>query len=170
MGPSTDDPRYAPPQAAVDDIAPPGAPLQLASRGARLGALVLDVVFLFIVYGAAAVVLPLGLAQRSDSIWSPQWASSLAGMVVFFAMNGWLLLKRGQTIGKAFLGLRITRPDGSAVSPGRLLGLRYALGSVIGIVPVLGWVWVLADSLLIFRPSRRCLHDSIADTIVVKAN
>jgi uncharacterized RDD family membrane protein YckC len=27
----------------------------------------------------------------------------------------------------------------------------------------------LIDSLLIFRESRRCLHDNIADTIVVKA-
>jgi hypothetical protein len=30
------------------------------------------------------------------------------------------------------------------------------------------WIYSLVDCLMIFRKSRRCLHDEIADTIVVK--
>ena len=36
-------------------------------------------------------------------------------------------------------------------------------------IPVIGTVYGLLDVLLIFRASRRCLHDNIADTIVVTA-
>jgi hypothetical protein len=35
-------------------------------------------------------------------------------------------------------------------------------------IPV-SYIYPLIDVLLIFRSSRKCLHDSIADTIVVKA-
>ena len=36
-------------------------------------------------------------------------------------------------------------------------------------VPIVGAFYALVDCLLIFRESRRCLHDNIADTIVVTA-
>ena len=40
---------------------------------------------------------------------------------------------------------------------------------VIALIPVVGWLYGLVDALMIFRDSRKCLHDNIADTIVVKA-
>ena len=36
-------------------------------------------------------------------------------------------------------------------------------------VPFVGGLVSLVDALLIFRDDRRCLHDEIADTIVVTA-
>ena len=41
---------------------------------------------------------------------------------------------------------------------------------LLGLVPLIGWLFALADALLIFRDSRKCLHDNIADTIVVTAS
>ena len=41
------------------------------------------------------------------------------------------------------------------------------LGWVIASVPLVGSLYALVDALLIFRSSRKCLHDTIADTIVV---
>jgi hypothetical protein len=40
---------------------------------------------------------------------------------------------------------------------------------VLASIPVIGTIYGLLDVLLIFRASRRCLHDNIADTIVVTA-
>ena len=40
---------------------------------------------------------------------------------------------------------------------------------MIALVPLVGWMYGLLDVLMIFRDSRKCLHDNIADTIVVKA-
>jgi len=37
------------------------------------------------------------------------------------------------------------------------------------LVPGIGQIYSIVDALLIFRQSRKCLHDNIADTIVVKA-
>jgi len=35
-------------------------------------------------------------------------------------------------------------------------------------IPLFGQIDAIVNSLLIFRESRKCLHDNIADTIVVK--
>jgi uncharacterized RDD family membrane protein YckC len=61
------------------------------------------------------------------------------------------------------------RSDGSPASFGRIVGLRYLPTSLITLIPVVGMFYALLDCLLIFRRSRRCLHDNIADTIVVTA-
>jgi len=84
-------------------------------------------------------------------------------------MHGYLLVTRGQTIGKALLKLRIVRPDGSRASIGRVIGLRYAAPALLNVMPAVGMIFTLGDVLFIFRESRRCLHDQIADTIVVQA-
>jgi uncharacterized RDD family membrane protein YckC len=64
--------------------------------------------------------------------------------------------------------MRIVRPGGAKASPGRVLGLRYGVGFAVNMIPVLGFLYGLLDCLLIFRASRRCLHDEIADTIVIR--
>ena len=61
------------------------------------------------------------------------------------------------------------RSDGSQASFARIVGLRYFTTSVLAPIPVVGSIYGLVDVLLIFRDSRRCLHDNIADTIVVTA-
>ena len=61
------------------------------------------------------------------------------------------------------------RSDGTNATLARLAGLRYFANSVLALIPVVGWLYALLDVLMIFRESRKCLHDNIADTIVVKA-
>lgn len=90
-------------------------------------------------------------------------------LCVFLVVQGYLLATRGQTVAKALLGMRIVGPGGEKVSAVRVIGLRYGIGWFIGIVPLVGGIYGLVDALMIFRESRRCIHDSIANTIVVKA-
>lgn len=158
---------YAPPVAEVRD-APQAIERELGGRGARLLAAIIDTVVQFAALGVLSFVLPWAVFVRDASV-SSLTIGMLTGTVTFLAIQGWLLISRGQSIGKIALGLRIVRPDGSAVTAGRMLGLRYGISFVLGVIPLVNIVWALADSLMIFRESRRCLHDQIADTIVVKA-
>ena len=49
------------------------------------------------------------------------------------------------------------------------VGAAQFFGWAVTMVPFIGGVYALVDCLLIFRASHKCLHDNIADTIVVKA-
>ena len=88
---------------------------------------------------------------------------------IFLLLQGYLLHTRGQTIGKMAMKIRIVRSDGSRASLLRLAGVRYFANSLLAVIPFVGWIYGLVDALFIFRDSHKCLHDNIADTIVVKA-
>jgi uncharacterized RDD family membrane protein YckC len=93
-------------------------------------------------------------------------APYLLGLVVLQAT---LLTVRGQTVGKILTGLRVVRArDGSPA--GFLHGflLRGFLPRCLRHVPLFGALFWLVDNCFIFRDDRRCLHDLIAGTKVVK--
>ncbi|MGH8588531.1 MAG: RDD family protein, partial [Gammaproteobacteria bacterium] len=83
-------------------------------------------------------------------------------------VNGYWLHTRGQSIGKRLLKIRIVRSTGERATLSRILFARYLPIQAMGIVPVIGMLYALIDILFIFGDSRQCLHDRIADTIVVK--
>jgi uncharacterized RDD family membrane protein YckC len=157
---------FAPPVAEVADVAAAGP--VLGGRGARLGAALIDGLLLLGMLLAINAVLPFGLLSQDESS-GQLLINGVAGFALFLVVHGWLLVKHGQTVGKKLLGLRIVRTDGSLASPARVLGLRYGVGWLLSALPVLGGFYALIDSLFIFRASRQCLHDTIADTIVVAA-
>ena len=164
---------YAPPQAAVRDIADPGASTVLADRGTRLGASMLDGIIL-----VAMVVVPFLLfgtigasagASADDAGADGMFALGFALALVGFAAWCWLTVRyvsqNGQSIGKKIVGIKVVRKDGARASFGRIFWLRNAVNGLLGIIPFYG----LLDSVFIFGESRQCLHDRIADTIVVVA-
>ena len=171
MDEQSQDARYAPPRSHVEDVREEGAqPGQLASRGKRLGAAIIDSIIAIGVLWLVARATPFNpWSDAGLSLWTPRFVSVAFGFAIFLVVHGYLLANRGQTIGKALLKLRIVRSDGSRASIGRVIGLRYAAPAVLNVVPVVGTIFALADALFIFRESRRCLHDQIADTIVVQA-
>jgi uncharacterized RDD family membrane protein YckC len=169
MASAPGDNRFAPPQAHVEDVADHGSGA-LAGRGTRLVATLLDALIGGLAFALVSLVTPLR--------WSPApgvgvarfvITNGIVGLVLFIVLHSYLLATRGQTIGKALLKVRIVRSDGSRASFGRIVALRYLPTTVISLIPLIGGLYALVDSLLIFRESRRCLHDNIADTIVVKA-
>lgn len=163
------DQRFAPPVAPVADVAT--GERVLAGRGTRLLAALVDGLI-----GAAVVwalfmipaLRPLAQAEEGGSLWAWNPLSFALGLAVFLALQGWPLLTRAQTLGKMMFGLRIIRSDGSRPDAWRLFGLRYGIGMLLGINTAVVMIYSLVDALLIFRKSRRCLHDSIADTQVIK--
>ncbi len=80
------------------------------------------------------------------------WA--VIGFVLFVLIQGYPLQMTGQTWGKKLLSLKIVDLQGNKPSLADLLLKLY----------------ILVDSLMIFRADQRCLHDLIAGTRVVKAS
>jgi uncharacterized RDD family membrane protein YckC len=73
-------------------------------------------------------------------------------------------LRNGQSIAKKLLKIKVVRSDGSRASLGRIFWLRNVVNGLLSIIPAYG----IVDVLFIFGESRQCLHDKIADTIVIK--
>ena len=80
-----------------------------------------------------------------------------------------MLYRHGQTLGKKILGIKIVRSDGSRAGLRRIVLLRYLVPGIIGAIPYVGFIFSLIDPLFIFGDEKRCVHDLMADTIVVDA-
>jgi uncharacterized RDD family membrane protein YckC len=161
---------YAPPRAAVRDVFDASVPGEPAERGTRLAAMILD----GIVSGAMVYSPLLLIAAGGASGAEGRTADALAVAGIGLALVGfvawvWLTIRyvrqNGQTIGKKILGIKVVRADGSPISLGRIFWLRNVVNALISVIPL----YVLVDVLFIFGESRQCLHDKLADTIVIKA-
>ncbi len=95
--------------------------------------------------------------------------SSAIGLLLYVIIHGYFLAKSGQSLGKKVMNIKIIRTNGELATLGHLVGFRLFIPQIIAIIPYIGTVIALIGILLIFRESRRCLHDEIADTMVVKA-
>jgi len=155
--------------------AAPSAGPALASRWLRLGAAVLDSIIgtMFAAPGLAMLIMA-GVFATPDT---PNPALMIAGfvtigaaMVVLLGIQIYLLVTRGQTLGKKFLGIKIVCFEDDS-NPGfvKVFLLRMLVNGLIGAVPFLGLIYSLTDILFIFREDRRCIHDLIAGTKVVQA-
>ena len=174
---------YAPPVATVADVSDrAGTEPRLAERGTRLGASMIDGLVMLLLF-APAMLAGIGLGDLGGTadatppailVWAEahpvvtQIVGDIAGLLVFFAVNGYWLHTRGQSVGKRLLGIRIVRSSGERATLSRIIFARYVPTQAMGMVPVIGMLYALIDILFIFGDSRQCLHDRIADTIVVK--
>ncbi len=161
---------YAPPSAAVSDVSDPAAGQTPAGRGVRLAAVILDglvvmlAVYVPIIFGVAASGLSL-----NDTAVPPALLVGLAlaglGFLVWLVFTIRFVRANGQTIAKKWLSIKVVRVDGTRASLGRIFWLRNFINVALSLIPL----YSIIDSLFIFSESRQCLHDKIADTIVVNA-
>ena len=92
-----------------------------------------------------------------------------AGFGSFLAIHGYFLATSGQTVAKRMLGMQIVSVEDNRTLPfGKLIGLRYAPLYLVGLIPVLGNLIGLINPLTIFGNERRCLHDYVAGTKVIR--
>jgi uncharacterized RDD family membrane protein YckC len=164
---------YAPPKAEVADADDRDVQAELAGRGERLAAAILDTII-----GGALVGLPLLVGMDWDQVSAGNWDAAFGavggilagiGSLIWIVVTIYLVNKNGQTMAKKMLGIKVVRSDGSRAGLGRIFWLRNVVNAIPGAIPYIGNVYGLVDSLFIFNDSRQCIHDKIADTIVVKA-
>ena len=164
---------YRPPAASVEVHLTLEQARLRASRGARLAAELLNNLFVAL----ALVPVFVGLEIDSNEQHAPVIvgsAVSLVAMIALAVVQIVLLNQNGWSLGKRMLGIRIVRADHTEASLLRLLGLRIGVPTVIGMgaalcIPFIGSCFSIVDACFIFGAQRRCLHDYIADTIVVRA-
>lgn len=169
---------YATPKAVVADI-PADEALVLASRWRRLFASMVDGLVVMLVLAVVGgiiggILAAMGkwdmnfLSQLKEPSFTFSLGSAVIYIAVFIGINASRLRERGQTIGKSALGIRIVTEDGEI--PALTTSIkRFGFMSAIGVIPVAGSLFSLANVLCIFRGSRQCLHDNIASTRVVNA-
>jgi uncharacterized RDD family membrane protein YckC len=71
----------------------------------------------------------------------------------------------GQSLAKKHFKIKVVLSDGSPASLGTLIWKRNVLTWLLSLLPL----YSLIEVLFIFGEKRQCLHDRIANTIVVEA-
>jgi uncharacterized RDD family membrane protein YckC len=162
---------YSAPSAAVADIAPAGRQ-ELAGRGMRLAAAIIDMLILLVILIPLMVMggyfSGIMTGQQPGVATQLMWAA--LGFVIFVLVQGYPLSQSGQTWGKKALKMKIVDLDGHQPSFATLIAKRYLPVQAISAVPVVGGLFGLVNVLFIFREDRRCIHDLIAGTQVVVAD
>ena len=153
----------------------------LAGLGARFGAALIDGIlkslcliplcFVFIDLARTAVQnpsQPLTPEQVSEAL-MPAYMQCLPLYGILALLQITLLCLRSQTVGKLLLRIQIVDiQNGQPGGPVRAFLLRALVPTMIEFIPLLGFVFWLVDTCFIFREDRRCIHDLIAGTRVVK--
>jgi uncharacterized RDD family membrane protein YckC len=158
---------YRPPNAAVNDANASRSQAELAGRGTRLGAILIDSLTYLVAMSPALLILVNPDMDEPAKI--PIFGVVGLLFLALFIVNLVMLSKTGQSIGKRILNIKIVRTDGSRAGLGRIFWLRMFIPGLIGGIPLVGPIFSLVDPLFIFQESRRCIHDLIADTIVINA-
>ncbi|SFK99145.1 RDD family protein [Lysobacter sp. cf310] len=165
---------YRSPQAQL--IEPVSDDSELATREGRLGAAILDGILSFVMVTPLAYFGGYFDQIRANSeagrLFMPfsvmaLWAA--IGFAVFVLVQAYPLHAYGQTWGKRVCKIKIVGTDGAKPGLGRLLLRRYLPTNAASAIPGLSLVYGWVDILMIFRRDRRCLHDLIAGTRVVRA-
>jgi uncharacterized RDD family membrane protein YckC len=142
---------------------------ELAGRGERLVAVIID----GLVYLPG--VLIVGFTTPSEPVADD--APIIGGLIGAFLVLAILvvqivlLVNKSATLGK--LALRIYIADYETGQPAgwvKTVLVRMFLNGLLGAVPCFGSLYGLVDTLFIFRSDRRCIHDLLAKTVVVKRN
>jgi uncharacterized RDD family membrane protein YckC len=158
---------YSAPNAQLAELAQ--AQDELADRGTRLGANLLDGLFYVIAMIPLFIAAAASGPDGNGALMAVCLTIGLLAILGLVVVNLRLLHSDGQTLAKRLLGIRIVRSDGSRATLLRIFFARALPVGVLGAIPLIGPIVSLTDALMIFRDNRRCLHDEIADTIVVKA-
>ena len=155
------------PPVIVTDVSPPGG------FWIRFVAYMIDGLVLTVAAGAIVglfVLLVIGSADANEDETSPAIAFGIVLMILALLLIGWLYealmtsSRRGATLGKQALGLRIIRADGARLTFGRATA-RYFLKYIITPLVPLFIGYLMAA----FTNRKRALHDVLADTIVIRS-
>lgn len=142
--------------------------IEMAARRVRFAAALVDNLILAVFVAPVGYFLFIDFIKVNEQPPIALWLFFVViTLAVFFAINWKLLNKNAQTIGKYAFDVRIVTSDGS--KPGLMaLSKRYLFYLGAPYLPIIGPLLNLIDILFIFSKEKRCLHDLIANTKVVK--
>lgn len=142
---------------------------RLASRGHRLVAAIIDSLLLIAI--SFGIMWIFGVRNFNSSEFAFLSVNMILGFLlsqaVYLALNAKLLITKGQTIGKKALDIKIISGDGGIPAFLNIYGLRYLVVNFLYQIPFFGIGFSILDSLLILNKNKKCIHDYIANTLVV---
>lgn len=160
---------YKSPQANLATESGVETDLELAPRGKRLGAAILDGLISTLI--TIPLMLYLGVWEVAKQGGQMPFTTVLmlggAGMIIFLLLHGYLLKNHGQTIGKRVMNIHIVDLNNNLPDFAKLISLRYVPMWIAALIPVVSSIVPLLDILFIFRKDKRCIHDLLAGTKVV---
>lgn len=138
--------------------------LELAGRGARLGAQMIDGILMTV--AVFPILITVGLMSFTDpkineSVLS-QIVSNLLPVTLLCIYEALMLKSRGQTLGKMLLKIKVVQLDSSDLTTAQCWK-RAIVRSLLAITQIGG----IIDALMIFSAKRDTLHDRFAKTRVV---
>jgi uncharacterized RDD family membrane protein YckC len=141
--------------------------LLLATIGRRFAAMWIDWMIFLIAAVGLIVMGSLFLKPGGDD--SPLFiALIISGLAVYFIgfiiYEGLMLSRRGQTLGKMALKIKVIRPDGSPITTGQAWGRSSLRGIMVHVLLLLNYIPALATK------ERTCIHDLVAGTRVVNVD
>jgi len=153
---------YAAPKAALADAA--STEPELATLWQRFAGNFVDGIVMTIGWAPGALLAPRYLGEESPLV--P--VAIAVPVLAVLALQFWMVTRHRASVGKRVMKARMVRPDGSEAAVWRIVLLRALPVAVLSAIPLANLL-VLVDVLFIFGKSRRCVHDYLGDTIVVKA-
>ena len=150
-------------------------PLVPASRWRRLAATLIDLTLVPLL--TLLLVMIAGVVEHAEDFRTNIWVLwvFLLAVASYVLLNGYTLWRRGQTLGKLALGIRIAAQTSDAqhrvVKPAfwKLVPLRALFFPLPLLLPVPPLTLLpVADLIWIFGRDRRCLHDRLCGTCVVQ--
>tara|TARA_Y100000994_G_C15401202_1_gene321792 strand:- start:79 stop:585 length:507 start_codon:yes stop_codon:yes gene_type:complete len=157
----------------------------LATRTRRFLATIIDMCLVPIL--TLFLVMIFGLVEHAEdyAAGNNMFFNILATAILgYMILNGFLLWSRGQTVGKLLLGIAIVSSDGfdhmEPASFWRLILIRAIFFPLLFLLvmpflpailfPDIGWLFVIPimDQLTILGNNRRCIHDYVSRTRVIR--
>ena len=126
--------------------------------------------FVLVPVVALGVMLVTGALEHAEAYSNgvPYLRIFLLGVAGYLLVNGWLLFRQGQTLGKRMLGIKIVILGTDEVPAlWRLVMLRALFFPLMHAAFIGYWFLPLIDLVPALRRPRRCLHDFVAGTEVV---
>ena len=124
----------------------------------------------------AATVAGARTSQMLELGDTGQAVLAVSNALVVVTVQAYLVATSGQSVAKKLLKMRIERLDGSApgfqhgvlIRSWLTMAMKSMLIGLFAMVPPLIGVGFFADAIPILGPDRRCLHDRLAGTRVVR--
>ncbi len=148
----------------------------LAGRGRRLTATLIDMLLVPLL--SVLLIMLTDVLEDAEDYANNQWAIwvLLLAIASYLLLNGYGLWRHGQTLGKRIMGIAIVTTNHQTPAPlwkliclralffpVLFLGLLSAALSPLALLPIL-------DQVFIFGNDRRCLHDYLSGTTVIRHN
>ena len=149
----------------------------LAGRFRRLIATIIDMILVPSL--TLFLVMVFGIVEDAEDFTDQWWLLHVLGLAItsYLILNGYTLWKSGQTLGKLALGIAIVdaASKGGIVTKPRpaplwkLVIIRAVFFPTLFMI-IIPWFLLIPiiDQLLIFRSDRRCIHDWLSGTRVIR--